>query len=229
VFIWAVLPRVVAANATSEAIREGRQIAAQFKVMRAYYTENVVNKIVKEGHLKASINHKSDDKAIPLPATLIHDLSELLAHDETTINLYSRFPFPNRKDRQLDDFQQQAWDYLNANPNGTFSRNEARNGTQIVRVAVADTLVAQACVNCHNTYPSSPKTDWKLADVRGVLEVATVIDRQLADGARFSNSLILGAGAIGLLLFIISFVVAGRERAVAQPGSRHEETGLWRA
>src|ERR1700686_4468550 len=96
VLIWVFLPRVVATNATSEAIREGQKIAAQFKVLRAYYTENVVNKIVKEGHLKPSFNHKSDQNAIPLPATFILDLSELLAHDETTINLYSKFPFPNR-------------------------------------------------------------------------------------------------------------------------------------
>jgi len=29
----------------------------------------------------------------------------------------------------------------------------------------------QSCVNCHNTYPQSPRTDWRVGDVRGVQSV----------------------------------------------------------
>ena len=96
VSIWVVVPRIVAANSTAEAIRASQQTAAQFKTLRAYYTENVVNKVLKDGHLKTSADHKSDDKAIPVPATLVHDLSALLAHNDTSIALYSKYPFPNR-------------------------------------------------------------------------------------------------------------------------------------
>ena len=39
-----------------------------------------------------------------------------------TIGLYSRYPFPGRKDRKLDEFQSEAWDYLVANPKRTYSR-----------------------------------------------------------------------------------------------------------
>ena len=88
---------------------------------------------------------KQDDaKAIPLPATMVHDLSALLSKQDTTVNLYSSYPFPNRKDRQLDAFQQKAWDYLSNNPQGSLSQNETRDGKNIVRVAVADTMVTQA-------------------------------------------------------------------------------------
>jgi methyl-accepting chemotaxis protein len=212
--IWFVVPRMVADNSTGEAIRASQQTAAQFKVLRAYYTENIVNKIVKDGHFKASFDHKTDDNAIPLPATFIQDLSDLLSHNDTSVSLYSKYPFPNRKDRRLDDFQEQAWNFLTANPKETFSRNEARGGRQIVRVAVADTMVAQACVNCHNSHPQSPKTDWKLGDVRGVLEVTSVIDAQLADGARFGNSMILGAALLGLVLLAIALLAA---RSVTKP------------
>lgn len=151
--IWIVVPRVVAANSTKEAIRASLQTAAQFKTLRAYYTEQIVNKVMKDGHLKTAADHKADDKAIPVPATLILDLSELLARNDTSIALYSKFPFPNRKDRKLDDFQEQAWNVLTADKDATFSRNEVRDGKNIVRVAVADTMVAQACVNCHNSNP----------------------------------------------------------------------------
>ena len=30
----------------------------------------------------------------------------------------------------------------------------------------------QPCVNCHNSHPESPKTDWKVGDVRGIHEVS---------------------------------------------------------
>ena len=191
--IWFIVPDVVAKNSTNDAIRDSVQIAEQFKTIRAYYTNNVVSKVVKSGTLKPGIDHKNDSSIVPLPATMIHDLSELLSKKDTTVNLYSRYPFPNRKDRKLDNFQQEAWEYLNANPAATFSRNESRDGRQFVRVAIADTMVAQACVNCHNSDQASPKTDWKVGDVRGILEVNSVIDNQLAAGASLNRSIIIGA------------------------------------
>ncbi len=198
--IWVAVPRLVASMAINDATLGGQQVAAQFKTIRGYYTENVVNKVVKEGTFKASFDHKNNPKAIPLPATFVHDLSALLADKDTTVNLYSKYPFPVFKDRQLDEFQQQAWDYLNANPKAVFSANEMRNGKQIVRVAVADTMTGQSCIGCHNSDPTSPKTDWKLGDVRGVLEVNTTIDAQLAHGSTLSKWMVLGAILIGILL-----------------------------
>src|SRR5437016_13360754 len=44
---WFVVPKVIAENASSEAILAGQQTAAQFKLIRAYYTQNVVNKVTK--------------------------------------------------------------------------------------------------------------------------------------------------------------------------------------
>jgi methyl-accepting chemotaxis protein len=212
--IWFVVPRVVVDIATDGAVTAGQQIAAQFKIIRTYYSENVVNKVNKEGTFKPSIDHKDDAKAIPLPATMIHDLSLLLSKQDTTLNLYSGYPFPNRKDRQLDEFQQKAWDYLSNNPQGFLSQNETRDGKNIVRVAVADTMVTQACVNCHNATPGSPKRDWKIGDVRGVLEVTMVIDQQLTHGTRLSTAIIIAVGLIGILLIGITLAVT---RSVTRP------------
>ena len=212
--IWFVVPRVVSDIASDGAVTAAQQIATQFKIIRTYYTENVVNKINKEGTFKPSIDHKDDAKAIPLPATMVHDLSALLSKQDTTVNLYSSYPFPNRKDRQLDAFQQKAWDYLSNNPQGSLSQNETRDGKNIVRVAVADTMVTQACVNCHNSTPGSPKRDWKIGDVRGVLEVTMVIDRQLTHGTRLSTAIIIAVGLIGVLLIGITLAVT---RSVTRP------------
>jgi len=83
------------------------------------------------------------------------------------------------------------------------------DGRHVVRVAVADTMVVEACVNCHNTIAESPKKDWKLGDVRGVLEVTSIIDPELANGAALSRHIIGGAILIGLGLLGIALLVAG--------------------
>ena len=62
--IWFLVPRMFAGNATDQAALASRNIAAQFKTVREYYTESVVDKIVMEGTFKASSDHKGDAKAI---------------------------------------------------------------------------------------------------------------------------------------------------------------------
>ena len=205
---WVLLPPLMAQNARDGAVRSGQQTANQFKTIRGYYTKNVIQKAVRSGALKPSFNHATEPDSIPLPATLIHDLSALLAQEETSVNLYSRFPFPIRGDRRLDPFQAAAWDFLVANPGEVFVRQEERGGREVVRVAVADTMVAQGCVDCHNSHPASPKTDWRLGQVRGVLEVASFIDTELIAGQAASNKILIAILVGGVALTGAAVVAA---------------------
>ncbi|CAH0350871.1 DUF3365 domain-containing protein [Aquabacterium sp. CECT 9606] len=34
----------------------------------------------------------------------------------------------------------------------------------------------EGCVACHNSHPQSPKRDWKVGDVRGLIEVVAPVD-----------------------------------------------------
>jgi methyl-accepting chemotaxis protein len=212
--IWATVPRIVASMAMNDATLANQQVATEFKTIRAYYSEYVVNKVLKGGVFTATHDHKTNDNAIPVPATFVHDLSAALRDNDTTVQLFSPFPFPDRRDRKLDEFQQQAWDYLTANPDSTYSRTETRDGRTSVRVAVADKMSGQSCIGCHNSDPNSPKRDWKLGDVRGVLEVSSVIDAQLKHGATLSHLMVAAAVVIGLLLSGITLLVA---RSVTKP------------
>lgn len=214
VLTWVVIPRMIEQNVADGAITEGQQIAAQFQTLRNYYTDLVVAKVVRHGSMRVSGDHMTDPDAIPLPATMILDLSELLAKQNTSIKLYSRYPFPNRANRRLDTFQQSALSFLSANPQATFSRAEIQNGKHVVRTAVADVMTAQACVTCHNTTADSPKKDWKIGDVRGVLEVDSNIEAQLADGLKVSNYIILGIVLVGLGLLGVLLIAA---RSVIRP------------
>ena len=59
---------------------------------------------------------------------------------------------------------------LRADPTQRVSRSAARCSTAAVRLATP-IIMGEACVNCHNSHPESPKKDWKVGDVRGIQEV----------------------------------------------------------
>ena len=78
VLIWVIVPRIVASVAVNDAVLANQQAAAEFKIIRAYYSDYIVNKVVKGGTFKATHDHKTKDAAIPLPATFLHDLTAAL-------------------------------------------------------------------------------------------------------------------------------------------------------
>ncbi|NQV60327.1 MAG: DUF3365 domain-containing protein [Alphaproteobacteria bacterium] len=211
---WYFIPQWTASNAVDAAIASGAETVAQFKTIRGYYTKNVIAKVKANGTIKPAIKHKDVPNTVPLPATFIHDVSKLMEDRDTKIRLYSAYPFPNRSTRKLDNFQTEAWTALNANPDAIFSRRVTIDGTAVVRVAMADKMVAQGCVNCHNSHPDTPKSDWKLDDVRGVLEVDMRIDNQLAAGRSLGNKITLFAALAAAVVALITLFGA---RAVAGP------------
>lgn len=196
-----MIPNMVRNNTEQEAIAQAETTVQQFKTLRAYYTKNVIKKIAGTNDIFPAIDHQASPDSIPLPATMIHDLSGLLEEQGISIHLYSAFPFPNRENRQMDDFGREAWRALSKNPDTVFSRAEEIDGKTMVRVAIADRMVSQACVDCHNARADTPKNDWQLNDVRGVLEVALPIDQSLANGATLSNEITGFLLATALLIF----------------------------
>ncbi|MCP4431108.1 MAG: DUF3365 domain-containing protein, partial [Gammaproteobacteria bacterium] len=185
-----IVPTQLKQNIIDNAVHDAEKTVLQFKTIRAYYTNNIIKTVIKGQDIRPAIDHRNNNNAVPLPATMIHDLSQLLEEKGILLNLYSKYPFPNRGDRQLDDFQQRAWEYLTRNPDQTYSEEQIVGDKPILRVAVADKMVSDACVNCHNSRADTPKNDWRLNDVRGVLEVSTDITQQINAG-KDANILIL--------------------------------------
>ncbi|MBL4800839.1 MAG: DUF3365 domain-containing protein [Emcibacter sp.] len=208
ILVGTFLPGYMANNVKLDSIRNAEQTVKQFKMVRAYYTKNIIAKVLQDGNLHPAIHHKGDQKAIPLPATMIHDLSADMAQERTTLALFSGFPFPNRKDRVLDEFQQTAWDYLSSGQGEIYTETLEKNGTSIVRVAIPDRMVAQACVSCHNSHAQTPKNDWKLNDVRGILAVDVNIDEQLSAQAVTTRNLIFCMILLGIILSAMTYYVS---------------------
>jgi methyl-accepting chemotaxis protein len=179
------------------------------------HTINVVKKVIASGAIKPSFNHAGVEGTIPLPATLIHDLSKLLGDAGVTVKLYSPFPFPNRADRKLDEFGTDAWAALEHAPDQIFVKSEVINGREIVRVGVGDTMVSQVCVDCHNRRADTPKNDWELNQLRGILEINNDITDQINRGALLSTTLSLVVIAIMVAVMVI--VVLRMRSVVLQP------------
>ena len=205
VFIAYTVKSINESNMIKQSIKQGTDTVEQYKKIRAYYTKKVVVPVKKNHAMKINFDHADKDDTIPLPATMIHDLSALISDSDNGIKLklYSDYPFPNRSSRVLDQFGKDALANFDKGNYDAFSRTEELDGNEVVRVAIPDFMVADACVNCHNSRADTPKNDWKLGDVRGVLEVIVPIEEQIAA----SNDVIKVTIGWIFLLEIITFVM----------------------
>lgn len=204
-------------NVVQQSTENAEEMIKHFKILRSYYTANVVNKIKSKGILNVSHDHRENEKTVPLPATMIHDLSEEFGKDRSgaRLELYSGYPFPHRKNRALDSFQREMIRHFETTNDERYSRLDTRDGQTVIRVAIADRMTSEACVHCHNTLAQSPKQDWKLGDVRGVLEVTTPIDGPLADNRRMlAVTASIGGLAAAIAILSVIWVVS---RSVVRP------------
>jgi len=214
------VPSITKDNAIESAIKSAESTVKQYKTIRGYYTKNVIKKILPIANISPDYNHKDDANKIPLPATFIHEISEEFTKKGImTLKLYSPYPFPNRNNRKLDSFGRDAWQALKKNPKQTFAQAETINNKAMVRVALADTMTQQGCVDCHNSHPDTPKNDWRLRDLRGVLEVQVPIEQQLANASNLNTTIILIilaaiAATIVLLFAIFRKLISERLRNV---------------
>ena len=155
---------------------------------------------------------------LSIPATFIHDIGHRLERSPTSdidVRLYSEYPFPWRAKEggARDNFEREALKQLEAHPEQHIHSFEVKDGKKVLRYAIARVL-KDSCVDCHNTRADSPKKNWKVGDVRGVLEITRPLMRdenevrQRVKGPLWAVTLL----SCGLILGAITAVVASRNR-----------------
>jgi len=192
--------------------------ALTMEAFRQAYTESVVERVRPNG-IKVAHDYYTTTGAIPLPATLTMEVGERVQKNRpgAHVRLYSDYPFPWRKDGgPRDDFEQEALRALRQNPDQPFHRFEEFEGRPSLRYAVAERM-RMGCVSCHNSHPDSPKRDWRVGDVRGVLEIVRPLDAAVAENrASLHRALLLCTGMSGLGvtgLLVVSWQFARSQRA----------------
>jgi len=195
--VFVVIPKHSYKNKIEHMTDEAVKTLNYLKKTRIYYTSNVVDKIRNNTTIDVDYNHKESYRTVPLSATMMHDLSLILPENGMKIKIYSDYPYPNRKDRKLDKFEKDSLAYLVNNPDDIYKKDVIIDNKRTFRLAVADVLLDNTCVECHNNRVDSPKKDWNIGDVRGVIEISIP----------FENGVLLSSKELNILMYIFSFVI----------------------
>jgi diguanylate cyclase (GGDEF)-like protein len=201
------------------ALKNAQLYTAALTEFRSLYTSEVVARARLHG-MTITHDYQNNPQAIPLPATMSMLLGSRLGEQAAGLRtrLYSPYPFPWRREEGglRDSFGEQAWQALLANPEQPFYRFEEQDGKLTLRYAIADRM-RPACVDCHNSHPDSPRHDWQVGDLRGILEVDQALD------ASSPNALPLLLEVAGVTLAILALLSTLLALVVGRLHRAHEE------
>jgi len=189
------------------------------KTARTLYSSEVVDRVQALPDVEITHDYLSQPHGIPLPATFLLELSHRLNAEDTPVSfrLYSDYPFPWRRAEggPRDAFEQMALTYLRQHPEQPFSRFERFQGQEALRYAQAD-LMKPTCVQCHNTHPDTPKADWRVGDVRGVLEVIIPLGIYTQETRFWFKGAFVSLGGLASLATVGIVVVIARLRKTSE-------------
>ncbi len=191
----------------SAAIRSAELYATSLTEFRTLYTSEVVTRATSSG-MEITHDYESSINALPLPATLTIKLGKSIGAHSSGANayLYSPYPFPWRAGEARSELQDTIWQKISNNPNQPFSQfTESDSGTSLF-YGVAD-IMRPSCIGCHNSHPESPKTDWKVGDVRGVLLVELPLESFISATGQDLRVALIGYMILGVAGLIVAFIV----------------------
>jgi serine/threonine protein kinase len=153
---------------------------------------------------------------LPVPATFLTEVGRDISAGQSGMQVrhYSDHPFRSRRDGgPRDDLEREALARLRARPDEPFHHFETYQGRQVLRYFTARRMRA-SCVDCHNRHADSTKRDWRVGDVRGVLEIVRPLDDDIArthTGLR-GTVLLMGVVSTSLLAVAVLVLLVGRRR-----------------
>ncbi len=195
--------------------------------MQGYYAKNIVDNAVQQG-VDVAIDYRRNTPTVPFSATFMHGFVHALNKQNPDLNFrfYSDHPYyPGAASGPQDAFELNALNAFRNSGQTTYSAIETDGGLSRLRHARAITM-GESCVQCHNTRADSPKTDWKVGDIRGVYSVAVPLTGAAASGSDFSKTFLFGLCLAAVLLSLFAGYRLTRSfdpGPPAGPGSSNEE------
>ncbi len=147
-------------------------IHAVIEADRTFYTIHVVERMQKQGGAPAAENWRTKKKTLPLPVQFLEEASDLASKTGTKVRyrLISLWPI-NPQNGPDDESEKKGLDAVREHPEQSATSTVKVDNQTYFQAIYADRAVSQACVDCHNTHPRSPKKDFKLGDVMGGLVI----------------------------------------------------------
>jgi len=225
VFLFFYIPITMEDGMIKNMVKHSKSNVQRLQLQREYYVSSVVKDIKKFApNIKFDYNHEGVNGKLPFPTTVVHDLTKLYSkRTDVKFALYSEYPFLNRKNRVLTPFQKKAIKMVEKSPDGIYYQKDIVDKKEVLRVAVADYMTQQACVNCHNhsALKDWPEDKWKVGDKRGVLEIITPIDSELKEMTISRNKVVFTVIFIMILLILYyAFILLKRENELNDKNER---------
>lgn len=205
---------------------------------RTLYSSDAVNRVQEIEGVTVTHDYTTIEGGMPIPATFLMELSERIrdSNSGVLVRLFSDYPFEWRKQTggPQDEYEVEALDHLRQYPNTPYTKIESVGGRRSYRYAQAE-IMRPSCVGCHNSHPESPKRDWAVGDVRGVLEIVqpldtiqAQVDRGLKEtSATMGTVLVIAMVGLGLVVTRLRNTSKELERRVlertAQLQTSHEQ------
>ena len=145
---------------------------------RHFYTLHIVNRLVSEGIVDVSENWRATH-ALPLPVQLLQETSEIaeLTGPNVRYHLISQWPI-NKTNAPATEFERKGLTEVQAHPNKPYFGTIESDGKQLFGAVYADVAATRVCIDCHNSHPNTPKSDFKLGDVMGGLVISFPLSHQ---------------------------------------------------
>jgi len=185
-----------------------------------FYSERVDGLNYRKTKVRFSENYAKDDAAMPLPATYAIDIADRISRNDPNVQarIYSHYPWPERQGGgPRDDFERRALEWLESN-NGQAEQRfreyhelDEKHGERWLWYA-RPRVMEKSCLSCHNDPKGkSPKKDWKVGDVGGVIKIGRRLDAPAASGPGVSAALaVMVASGVALAAFAAVTLRRGR-------------------
>jgi serine/threonine protein kinase len=216
VHLSSLTERLVNQTALDGAHTEARLLEA----CNQFYSDRI-NGLPPNSGVVVTHEYRTRPGSMPLPATMMIDLGDRISgtDPERSVRLYSAHPWPWRKDGgPKTPFEHQALAVLEqkaraGEPDLTWHEFGESHGRRLLRFAKGQ-VMQESCVQCHNSHKDSPRRDWKVGDLVGVLGLVRPLDRDIErihDGLRGTFALMATVAAVLLSAGVVA-IVASRRR-----------------
>jgi adenylate cyclase len=139
---------------------------AENAAVRQLYTKAIVADGTKVGLEFDEHWRDPNVHAGPLPALFLRETGRNLERGQTGLGLFLGSDQPVQRANRFTGPLEQTFAQLRSDGAPRFFYIE---DVKMHAAMFPDIAVSQACVDCHNRHPQSPKRDWKLNDVMGAV------------------------------------------------------------
>ncbi|MGB0439259.1 MAG: ATP-binding protein, partial [Paracoccaceae bacterium] len=195
------------------ALEIARSYASTLRQLQQFYASEVLSHI-DPTQVAVTQDYQSAPHAVPMPATLTIDFAEYITRDTPDLRATMRSDQPFYwRDTMLTPFETRALATLRETGGAEvaeFGTNP--DGQRTLHYATPITMTG-VCVDCHNTHPDSPHTDWAIGDIRGIHVIEAPVGVLGADIPSRSGLLLVAVMSTALMAGLLLALSRAREMA----------------